>query len=52
MVCNIDYNEVMKYHKSTGKDVTMVYKKVNNADEAFVGCYVVNIDDSKPCCKR
>ncbi len=45
MVCNIDYNEVMKFHKESGKDVTMVYKKVTNADEAFGGCGVLNIDD-------
>ena len=46
MVCNIDYNEVMKYHKESGKDITMIYKKVNNADEAFAGCGVVNMDNS------
>ncbi|WP_244834001.1 glucose-1-phosphate adenylyltransferase subunit GlgD [Clostridium sp. BJN0001] len=45
MICNIDYNEVMEYHKSTGKDVTMVYKKVNNADEAFGDCGVLNFDE-------
>ena len=38
MICNIDYNEVLEYHKSTGKDITIVYKKVTNADEAFNDC--------------
>jgi glucose-1-phosphate adenylyltransferase len=47
MICNIDYNEVLEYHKSTGKDITMVYKKVNNADEAFGDCGVLNFDDSE-----
>ena len=47
MICNIDYNEVLEYHKSTGKDVTMIYKRVSNADEAFADCGVVNFDDSK-----
>ena len=46
MVCNINYKEVLEYHKSTGKDVTIVYKKVNNADEAFSDCGVLNIDDA------
>ncbi len=46
MVCNIDYNKVLEYHKSTGKDVTIVYKKVTNADEAFGDCGVLNFDDS------
>ncbi len=45
MVCNINYNEVMKFHKESENDVTMVYKKVTNADEAFGGCGVLNIDD-------
>lgn len=47
MICNIDYNEVVEYHKSTGKDITMVYKKVNDADEAFADCGVLNFDDSE-----
>ena len=46
MVCNINYKEVVEYHKSTGKDVTMIYKKVTNADEAFGDCGVLNIDDT------
>lgn len=46
MICNIDYKDVLEYHKSTGKDVTMVYKKVNNADESFGDCGVLNIDDT------
>ena len=46
MICNIDYKEVLEYHKSTGKDITIVYKKVNNADESFSDCGVLNIDDS------
>ena len=46
MVCNINYKEILEYHKSTGKDVTMIYKKVNNADEAFGDCGVLNIDDA------
>lgn len=45
MICNIDYNEVMDCHKSSGKDITMVYKKVNNADEAFGDCGVLNFDE-------
>ena len=35
MICNIDYNEVLEYHKKNGKDVTMVYKKVKNADDSI-----------------
>lgn len=46
MICNIDYNEVLEYHKSTGKDITMIYKKIDNADEAFIDCEVLKVDDS------
>lgn len=45
MLCNIDYNEVMKYHKNSQKDITIIYKKVNNADEAFGDCGVLNFDE-------
>lgn len=45
MICNIDYNNVLEYHKSTGKDITMIYKNVDNADEAFADCGVLNLDD-------
>ncbi len=45
MLCNIDYQEVIDYHKKSGQDITMVYKKTNNGKKSFVGCDVVNFDD-------
>lgn len=47
MICNIDYNEVLEYHKGTGKDITMVYKRVENADEAFVDCEILKFEDKE-----
>lgn len=47
MICNIDYNEVLEYHKATGKDITMVYKQVNNADIDFRNCGVLNFDNTE-----
>ncbi|MBD7913455.1 glucose-1-phosphate adenylyltransferase subunit GlgD [Clostridium cibarium] len=46
MVCNIDYNEALEEHKKTGNDITMIYKNVGNADKCFIGCEVLNIDES------
>lgn len=45
MICNIDYSNVLEYYKSIGKDVIMIYKKVNNVDEVFGDCGVLNLDD-------
>lgn len=46
MICNIDYNEVMKKHIKEDNDVTVVYKNVSNADKKFIDCEVLNIDDT------
>ena len=45
MICNIDYNEVMKYHIESGNDITIIYKNVDNADKNFKKCETVNIDE-------
>lgn len=48
MICNIDYNDVLEEHKRSGKDITMVYKNVTNADEAFGECGVLSFDENDP----
>ena len=46
MVCNIDYNDLMKYHKESGNDVTVVYKNIKqHSEDKFVGCQVLNLND-------
>jgi len=45
MVCNIDFREVVKSYIKSGCDITMVYKKVKNADSNFDDCDTLNIDD-------
>ncbi|SFD44386.1 glucose-1-phosphate adenylyltransferase subunit GlgD [Clostridium uliginosum] len=45
MLCNIDYEEIIEYHKNSGQDITMVYKKVSNGKKSFIGCDVLNFDD-------
>ncbi|SHF11661.1 glucose-1-phosphate adenylyltransferase subunit GlgD [Clostridium fallax] len=44
MICNIDFNEVVKYHEEHKNEITIVYKKVNNAKENFLNCESINID--------
>lgn len=45
MICNIDYSKVMKYHIESGNDITIVYKNVDNANESFIKCETVNINE-------
>lgn len=46
MICNIDYNEALRYHKKSKNDITIVYKEVEEADKKFIECEVLNIDNN------
>ena len=46
MICNINYKDVIKYHKNSNADVTVVYGKVNEAHKKFIDCDVLNVDES------
>jgi glucose-1-phosphate adenylyltransferase len=46
MICNIDYEEAVKFHEKSGKSITAIYKKADNCTTAFIDCDVLNIDDS------
>jgi len=43
MVCNIDIEDVIKNHELSEKEITVVYKKVINANEKFDNCDCVKI---------
>lgn len=43
MICNIDYTAAAKFHEESGKDITIIYKKVNSNDPSFKNCNVLNI---------
>ncbi|KOA18986.1 glycogen biosynthesis protein GlgD [Clostridium homopropionicum DSM 5847] len=43
MICNIDYKKAIEYHEKEGSDVTIIYKKVNNADSSFTNCSILNL---------
>ena len=45
MICNIDYVKAVKFHEERKSDITVIYKKVNNGKESFLGCDILNIDE-------
>ena len=44
MICNINFEEAVKCHEKSGKDVTIIYKKINDEKKNFINCDVLNID--------
>lgn len=44
MICNINLVQAADYHKSSNADITIIYKNVNNANDHFHGCDLLNID--------
>ena len=46
MVCNLDISDLIEKHKESGKEITMVYKKVKKANEHFNNCSSVKIDEN------
>lgn len=44
MLCNIDLDKVIENHEKSGKDITIVYKKVNGGDKNFIDCDILNMD--------
>lgn len=45
MICNMDFNDVIRYHIKSRNDVTMIYKDVYKADKSFLECEILNIND-------
>ncbi|WP_297522655.1 glucose-1-phosphate adenylyltransferase subunit GlgD [uncultured Clostridium sp.] len=46
MIANIDFNEVMKQHKKSSNDITVVYKDITDAKSNFLGCDILNLDNT------
>ena len=46
MLCSIDYIEALNYHKQSKNDITVIYKHVANADDDFLGCMTLNLDNN------
>ncbi len=45
MVCNLDVKSAVAEHEGSGADITIVYKKISNADKGFYGCDTVDINE-------
>lgn len=46
MICNIDYNKVIKHHQKSKADITVVYGETNEAHKKYIDCDVLNIDEN------
>ena len=46
MICNIDFNDALRYHIKSKNDVTIIYKNIYNADKQFLECEILNINDN------
>lgn len=44
MVCNVDYKEAVNYHKETGADITIIYKRIERDIDRFNDCDTLNLD--------
>ena len=38
IITTMDYRDVIDNHEKTGSEITMVYKKVHDANESYIGC--------------
>jgi glucose-1-phosphate adenylyltransferase len=45
MVCNMNYKDILEQHKKSNNDITAVYKDVSNAQDDFLKCSTLNIDE-------
>ena len=44
MICNVDYVDAVNYHKETGADITIIYKKIEEDIDKFNDCDTLNLD--------
>lgn len=42
---SIDFKEYVDKHIASGKEISLIYKPINNADEEFLNCDVVDVND-------
>ncbi|HEY5563671.1 MAG TPA: glucose-1-phosphate adenylyltransferase subunit GlgD [Clostridiaceae bacterium] len=46
MVANLNYEAAVKAHVESGRDITIIYKKIDNGTKYFVDCDALNIGDN------
>ncbi len=47
MVYTMDYSVLLQEHIDSGADITLLYHSVDNAKEAFLNCYTLNLNRQK-----
>lgn len=45
IICNINYTDVMKYHKENENDITVVYKEIEDEGQEFLDCSTIATDE-------
>jgi len=46
MICKVDYDEAIKNHEQSGKEITVIYKKVDNARKEMLNCDTLYLEDN------
>lgn len=46
MICKIDFKDAIKCHEESGKEITIVYKKIDNADREMLDGAMLFIDEN------
>lgn len=46
MICNVDFEPMLDYHKESKADITIMYKRMNNNVRRFINCDTVNINEN------
>ena len=44
MIANLDLKAAVAAHESSGRDITVIYKRANDADKNFLNCDVLSMD--------
>lgn len=47
MICNIDFKEAARFFEDKGSDITIIYKRIQDGNENFADCRVLNLDRNK-----
>lgn len=45
MICNVDFDDMLGQHKESEADITILYKRMNDAERRFLGCDTITFDD-------
>lgn len=44
---NVDFREMIDQHIASGREISLLYKKVSNADKDFINCDSINFEDGE-----